>query len=153
MKTVFGVLISLVASACMGAETAAEEAAPAQQALGRAEGGTLESCRSFMQRQRACSAELIPALVDARVKADDPAGIAARDREIGRDALVREALAEWAVDSRDEAVEATCAEIARAIDPAREHELASGVSACLALPGRDEFVACAVPLNLMRWKH
>jgi hypothetical protein len=113
--------------------------------------GTQASCRALMQRQRACSAAFIPALVDARVERDEPAGIFARAHEIGREALVAEALEEWKADSRDEAIDGVCAEIARTIAPARVSELERSVGTCLQRSGCEAFVACAVPVNLDRW--
>jgi len=164
MKVGFGVVMGLIASGCWGAEPAREESGPAQatselgaapsaaQALDKQEGGTGATCRALMLRQRECSAGFIPALVAARVERDEPPGTAAHAQEVGREALVAEALDEWASDSRDEAIDAVCAEIARAIAPERVPELETKVSACLERVGCDDFVACAVPVNLGRWK-
>jgi hypothetical protein len=113
---------------------------------------TDQICSLFMQRRRACSGTFIPALVEARVRADNPAGIAATDSRIGREALVEEAFAEWQNDSKDEAIASTCNAIAKAVQPARDAELRTSVSGCLAVSGCDEFVACGVPLNLRGWK-
>ena len=158
MKMAFGFVICWIAGGCWGAEPASEESSSAQpspapaQALEKSEGGTHAACRALMLRQRECSAEFIPALVDARVERDEPAGVAAQARDIGRDALVAEALEEWQSDSRDEAIEAVCSEIARSIAPGRVQELESSVRACLAHSTCEAFVACAVPVNLGRWK-
>jgi hypothetical protein len=113
---------------------------------------TAQLCSLFMQRQRACSSIFIPVLVEARVNADNPAGIAATDARIGREALVKEALAEWQNDSKDEAIATMCDAIAKAVQPARDAELRSSVNGCMAISGCDEFVACGVPLNLRGWK-
>ena len=116
------------------------------------ETSTGQSCRWLMQRQRSCTALFIPALVDARVKQDDPPGLAAREREIGRDALVKDALAEWENDAKDPKIAQTCDDIAQAISPQKVSPLRSSVSTCLAEEGCEAFVSCAVPLNLIHWK-
>jgi hypothetical protein len=161
MKIVFGVVMCSIASGCWVAEPASEEQGPGQpaselearvQALDNAEAGTAATCRALMLRQRECSASFIPALVDARVERDEPPGTAAHARDVGREALLAEALDEWASDSRDDAIGAVCSEIAKAIAPARASELQTSVSACLQRVGCDAFVACAVPVNFGRWK-
>jgi hypothetical protein len=137
-----------------GSETnAREQPVQAEQALQTpaATTATDEICRALMQRQRACSATFIPALVDARVKVDNPPGIAARDNESGRVALVQEAFTEWASDSKDEAIDKLCDAMAQSISPTKDTELRTSVSACLAKEGCGGFVACATPINLVRW--
>lgn len=156
VKTLLTMVVALMGSAgCLTQEGEAEQrpaqAAHALQVPAR-ETSTDAICRSFMQRQRACGQPFIAALVAARVQADTPPGIARRDQEIGRDALVQEALSEWAEDSRDAAIAAVCDDIASAITPAKEVQLRDSTSACLAEESCDAFVACAVPLNLGRWK-
>jgi hypothetical protein len=134
-----------------------DEAAPsdgrAQQPL-QAPGATAveELCRTLMQRQRTCSDSFIPALVAARVASDNPAGIAAQDHAIGRAALVKEAFGEWAIDSLEPAIDALCEQIGASISRSKETELLDSGNACLARPGCDAFVTCAVPLSLHRWK-
>lgn len=156
MKTMIAVCTSLLAAAgCMNAgATSNDEPVEAEQALVAPAETTSadEICRPFLQRQRACSATFIPALVAARVAGDNPPGIRARDGEIGRSALLKEALEEYAVDSQDPAIEALCDDIAEALTRTKDSELRSSISACLAREGCDSFVACAVPLSLVRWK-
>lgn len=158
MKIALGVVMCGIASGCWSAEPGSEESSPAQalpapeQALEKAEGGAQAACRALMLRQRECSAQFIPALVDERIERDEPAGIAAQARDVGHDALLAEARTEWESDSRDEAIESVCSEIARSIAPGRVPELESSVSACLGRSGCDAFVACAVPVNFGRWK-
>jgi hypothetical protein len=113
---------------------------------------TDESCRLFMERQRACSENFIPALVAARVVANSPPGLADYDRKIGREALVKEAFAEWADDSKDAAIDALCDHIAQSVPPSKDDELRRSVSTCLAEASCESFVPCAVPLNLRHWK-
>jgi hypothetical protein len=168
MKVALGVVLCGIASGCWGAEPASDESMgqlsersasePAEldaippTVLDKRQERTSTACRALMSRQRECSTRFIPALVDARVERDEPPGIAARSREIGREALVAEGLEEWASDSRDAAIEAVCAEIARTVAPDRVAELETSVNACLERAGCDAFVACAVPVNLGRWK-
>lgn len=179
MKIVFGLVLCWIVSGCWGAEPASDEsgAGPslgqpaslqpsdgaeaasqlearpvAARVLDKHEGGTAATCRALMVRQRECSAVFIPALVAARVERDDPPGTAAHSRDVGREALVTEALDEWASDSRDEAIDVVCSEIARVVAPGRVQELESSVSGCLQQLGCDAFVACAVPVNLGHWK-
>jgi hypothetical protein len=156
MKTTLLMLTTLIGGAgCLGSEpNAREQPVQADQALQApvATTTTDEICRALMQRQRACSATFIPALVDARVRADNPPGIAARDNESGRAALVREALAEWVNDSKDEAIDELCDTLAQSISPAKDTELRTAVSTCLAQDGCGDFVTCATPLNLIRWQ-
>ncbi len=156
MKTMLTMVVALMGSVgCLSQDGETEEQlAPARRALEApaAEASTEAICRAFMQRQRACGEPFIVALVDARVKADMPPGITHRDKEIGRDALVQEALAEWADDSTDEAIDAVCGDIAAAVTPEKDAQLRNSTGACLARETCDAFVACAVPLSFGRWK-
>ena len=106
-------------------------------------------CVAAFRRQRECTDVFIPALVDARVRADKPAGIAAKDKEMGRDALVAGAKEEWASDSTDEAINATCTKLTG--DGAGTPELLQKAEACLEKSGCDEFSACAVEIASSHW--
>jgi hypothetical protein len=151
-----GLATALTAVGCSSGD--AGEAAPSDGKAARALAAPATSssidqlCRSLMQRQRACGNTFIPALVAARVENDNPAGIAARDRAVGRAALLEEAFSEWASDSLDPAIDLRCDQLAQAIAPSREPELRDLGGACLAISECDAFVACAVPLNLGRWQ-
>jgi hypothetical protein len=154
MKTMIALLPTLLTiAACQNEEV---DTNPRQVEVERAElGSSLTSrdlCRALMQRQRACSADFIPALVAARVSAENPPGIRARAERIGRDALIAEAFTEWESDSTAPAIQSTCDKLAGSLSPARDGELRRSASACLAQDGCGAFVACAVPLNLVRWK-
>lgn len=168
MRNKIGMLATLLAAAACsntdpGSEVqtidipAEQRQTTAEQALQAAaespELGTRQVCQRFMQRLRACGDTFIPALVEARVKGDDPPEIAALDARIGRAALVKQAFDEWANDSKDSAIEATCGHITDAVMASgRDGELRTGVDACMANAACDAFVPCAVPLNLARWK-
>ena len=92
MKTMMALLALMGMAGCLAGESelaprtaSAEPAtASAEQPLvtPAADTTTDQICRSLMQRQRGCTAQFIPALVDARVKGDNPPGAAAREREI-----------------------------------------------------------------------
>jgi hypothetical protein len=110
-----------------------------------------EVCRKLLTRQRECAAVFIPALVKARVDSDNPSGIAASDAKLGREALVSEALEEYAEDSKDTAIRALCDKIAAGISPERSATLRTSGSECLAKTPCDPFVSCAMPLSLTRW--
>ena len=105
-------------------------------------------CVATFERQRACTDAYIPALVDARVRADVPPGIAAADRERGRDALVAAAREEWKTDSTDDGIAATCKKVASDAPPA----LADEAKACLAQDDCSAFSTCAVDLAASRWR-
>lgn len=110
--------------------------------------GVARVCRDLMLRERDCSAVFIPALVAERVRLDLPAGIAARAVSLGQEALVSEALDEFADDSQDDRIESTCRALARELPAERGQRLAASGQACLALDGCAPFVACAVPLSI-----
>lgn len=104
-----------------------------------------ETCVAVMRRQRECTDAFIPALVDARVRADVPAGIAQKDQELGREALVERALEEWATDSTDAAIDASC-------DQAAGHpELVDRAKACMNQTACDAFSACTVEILSSMW--
>ncbi|HEY8142585.1 MAG TPA: hypothetical protein VIG06_07940 [Kofleriaceae bacterium] len=109
-----------------------------------------DTCVAAFNRQRECTDAFIPALVDARVRTDHPAGIAAKDKELGRDALVAGALEEWKSDSTDEAIHATCTKIT---DDELEGapELIQKAEACLKETDCNAFSACAVDIATSRW--
>jgi hypothetical protein len=105
-------------------------------------------CRDLLRRGRDCSAVFLPALVAERVRLDNPAGLAARDAQIGREALLSEALNEYAEDSKDERIAATCDNVEAYLPADRGERLVSSGEACLRLDACEPFVACAVPLSI-----
>jgi hypothetical protein len=106
-------------------------------------------CVAMFERQRACTDTFLPALVDARVRADVPPGIAAADRDDGRDALVATAREEWKQDSTDESIAATCRKIA----DSAPSDMTGEVKACLDASGCDAFSTCAVDIVSAHWQH
>lgn len=155
MKSMIALLPTLLTiAACQNEEV---DANARQVEVERAESrspltNTGDLCRALMQRQRSCSADFIPALVAARVSAENPPGIRSREERIGREALIAEAFAEWDSDSTAPAIQSTCDELASSLSPAKEGELRRSAGSCLAKDGCEAFVACAVPLSLVRWK-
>jgi hypothetical protein len=101
-----------------------------------------------MLRERDCSAVFIPALVAERVRLDTPKGIAAQDAELGREALVSEALNEYSEDSKDERIVATCAGVAAQLSAERGRRLVSTGEGCLRIDACEPFVACALPISI-----
>jgi hypothetical protein len=147
-------LVLLGTPACMGDETNAlahlgQGTSPLHAPTDSP--STEEMCRSLMRRQRACGDSFIPALVDARVQSNNPPGIRARSAEVGRDALIKEALDEWSEDSTDESFAALCGKIVQGLSADKDAELRASTGECLGTEGCEAFVSCAVPINLIRW--
>ena len=147
-------LAVLVTPACGASEpksTATPEEVPAPQVKSSSEKHEgYDTCVAAFRRQRECTDDYIPALVDARVRADRPAGIAAKDKEIGRDALVGLALDEWKDDSTEEAIDRTCTQITDD-EAAGAPELVQQAEHCLAESECAAFSACAVDIVSSRW--
>jgi hypothetical protein len=99
-------------------------------------------CVSGFQRQRECTDTFIPALVAARVAADKPPGIAAKDAEIGRDALVATAMEEWKTDSTDEAIDANCTSLLAEHAPSPEQ--IEAMKGCMAQTECQAFTDCTL---------
>ena len=147
-------LAVIVTPACGASEprsTSAPEEVPAPQVKSSSEKYEgYDTCVEAFRRQRECTDDYIPALVDARVRADKPAGIAAKDKEIGRDALAGLALDEWKGESTDEAIDRMCTEITDD-EAAGAPELVQQAEACLAESECAAFSACAVDIVSSRW--
>ncbi|HEU5059221.1 MAG TPA: hypothetical protein VFU21_21965 [Kofleriaceae bacterium] len=128
-----------------GTQSNAAQEVPAPQVKASAGADAHATCVAVIRRQRDCTDVFIPALVDARVRADMPAGIAGKDKEMGRDALVAAALEEWKVDSTDDAIDATC-------DKAAGHpELVDRAQACMDETACDAFSACTIEILSAMW--
>jgi hypothetical protein len=151
----FAITLALsITAACGASEPTSSPAAqwvPAPQVKASAEKYEgYDTCVAAFRRQRGCTDSYIPTLVDARVRADKPAGIAAKDKEVGRDALVGMAMEEWKSDSTDQAIDQTCTNIT---DDELEGapELVERAKACLAETDCAAFSACAVDIVSSRW--
>src|SRR5690606_8363595 len=106
-------LLALVAgaAACGGADKPASSSTTAgpQGNPAATDPSPRDTCVALFERQRECTDLYLPALVDARVENDIPAGIAAKAAEPGgRDEIMATAQTEWANDSTDASIGATC---------------------------------------------
>ncbi len=137
----------VVGTACGAADTPTETTQPQPQPAAKASSDDPHAvCVQAFERQRECTDELIPALVDARVRADVPPGIAAKDAELGRDQLVAMALEEWKTDSTDEAIEQTCTSMAGNMPAEQQEAMADQVAECLGADACGGFVDCLIPV-------
>jgi hypothetical protein len=128
----FAVLVSS-AAAC----GTTVDAAPAAKAKPTSH----DVCVSVFQKQRSCTDQYIPALVDLRAKLDRPAGIAAKVKA-DRAGVIAPAKAEWANDSKDAAIDQTCTKISA--DP----DMVSAAQSCLAKTECGAFVSCIMPVTV-----
>lgn len=143
-------VVLVFAAACGGAETPAQQPQPPSQPEAQpataASTDTHAICVQSFQRQRECTNEFIPALVAARVRLNVPAGIADKDKELGRDKLVEMALEEWKTDSTDEAIGETCTDMEARMPPEAKTQVFEQVSTCLAAEACTGYVDCIVPV-------
>jgi hypothetical protein len=141
MRSTCITLGSILLFACAGGrdEHKSESAVEADQSA-------LATCTAGMVRARDCTDRYIPALVDLRVRLDVPAGIVKIDEEKGRPALVQMAMDEWAEDSKDPNIAATCEKMAS--QPAeRLQGFLEGANGCLQSESCDAYVECVMPLH------
>jgi hypothetical protein len=130
-------LAPIVATAC-----ASSEAAPiAKTQPASSTGDAQAACVEMMTRNRTCTDDFIPALVDARARHDKPPGIA-ESVKTDRAAVIAKAKEEWAEDSKDEAIARTCQAMT---EHATQAEV-DGVRACLAKDACGDYVACTTPM-------
>lgn len=141
--------LALIA-ACGGADAPAKPQPPAPTPA--VSQSPRDVCVQSFVRERECTAAFIPALVAARVEADVPAGIAATDQSIGREALVARANEEWATDSTDEAIGATCDDLAAKIPAEQQPAMTEQVKQCMAAEGCPAYVDCMVGFMQAQWK-
>lgn len=103
-------------------------------------GGAEAVCVEVMTKNRTCTTEFIPALVDVRAKHNNPEGIADAVKK-DRAAVVSQAMTEWAVDSKDDAIARTCPQMANAMPDA---DVAASKD-CLAQADCTAYVGCIMP--------
>ena len=101
-------------------------------------------CVQLFERNRTCSDVYIPALVDARARNDAPAGIAAQVAA-DRDGVIAQARAEWANDSTDAAIDATCTAIVEHLSQADLDDVGTARS-CLAQTECTAYTTCSMPI-------
>ena len=151
-KTMFlaGALAAL--AACAGgsdAPTTPESTATPTAAAVAGDGANdgYGTCVATFERQRTCTDQFVPALVDMRVRMDQPPGIAAKAQAAGgRDALIAEAKTEWADDSKDENIAQACTQITTKTPPEKLEQALPQIKSCLAENACDGFVGCLVPI-------
>lgn len=144
--SIFAVLVPLAVAACGGAKPTTHEASKEAAA-----GEPRAVCVSAFERQRTCADVFIPALVGARVEADNPPGIAAADASEGRAALVAKANEEWATDSTDEAIGQHCDGMVAKVPADQLGALADAVEGCVAAADCDGFTSCMIPIMQAQW--
>jgi hypothetical protein len=140
----------LLLAACGGAEPApttaraTDQPSPEVRSSGQSDH---DVCVSLFQRQRACTDVYLPALVDVRIRHDVPPGIAASAAEPGgRDALIAQANAEWANDSTDPAIDATCNQLVASTPPDQLAGMREQATACIGAATCEAFVDCFLPV-------
>ncbi|HEY1558099.1 MAG TPA: hypothetical protein VGF94_24885 [Kofleriaceae bacterium] len=96
-------------------------------------------CVQLFAKSRTCSAQFVPALVDARASADQPHGIADAVKA-DRAGVIAQANQEWADDSQDAAIDTRCTALPSlgSDRDAAEH--------CLSAADCDGFVSCEMPI-------
>lgn len=137
------VLALLLVPACSASDAAAPPPVAPSQAQPASAGDAQATCVEVFTRNRTCTAQYIPALVDLRAKHDVPAGIAAEVAS-NRAQVIAQANEEWAIDGTDEAIAATCTKIAASLTEADQADL-GGVQACLSNADCAAYTACVMP--------
>lgn len=101
-------------------------------------------CVQMFTKARECTADYIPALVDARARHDNPPGITEAVKN-DRDAVIAEANKEWETDSKDENIAATCDKISAQL-VAQEQGSIDTLEGCLAQSDCKQYTSCVMPL-------
>jgi hypothetical protein len=137
------VMILAALAACAGSKPAARKKPVDQDAA------LVDMCVRTFVRQRDCTEDFLPKLVALRVRVDRPAGIARKDAEVGRDAMLAEARSEWAVDRTDEAISKRCTEsvpvMVAKVPPDQLAAMKAESERCLAAATCAEFTDCILP--------
>jgi hypothetical protein len=131
-------MIATLITACGGSSRPADDGGKGQGAA-----DPVSTCRTVVERQRACTDHYVPALVDLRIKLDRPAGTAARAKEEGHEATVARAKAEWTVDTTDDKIAQDCSRVSQ-LPPERLKEEMPMAEACLAKPDCPTFTECII---------
>lgn len=142
-------LLALLVPACSASEAAAPAPVAPAQAQPASTSDPKAVCVEMFTRNRTCTADYIPALVDLRAKYDVPAGIAA-SVAANRAAVIAQANEEWAEDSTDAAIDATCTKIVANLTPAVLADV-GGIESCLAIEGCADYTACVMPYHEKRF--
>ena len=103
-----------------------------------------DACVKLFERQRTCTDQFIPALVDLRVSVDKPKGIAAEGTKPGgRDSLIKKALEEWKNDSTDASIDSLCTRMSSSPKAATLEPI---TAQCVPSADCSAFVKCVIPM-------
>ena len=139
--------LAALVSACGASDTGPRATAPRPQptpVLAPSSSSDVQAlCVEVFTRNRTCTDQYIPALVDLRAKYDVPAGIAA-EVAADRNGVIAQAKSEWATDSQPAAIAATCAHAAANPGLYTQSDI-DEVQACLAVTDCAGFTTCILP--------
>jgi hypothetical protein len=146
MRTLIALLTLAAATmiGCSGTEPTHAQASSVAEPVATASDGLVAQCVAVRNRERACTADYIPALVDLRIELDRPAGIAARAKDMGRNPLTAEALKEWQGDSAEP--EAFCRQQLSKMPLPQAAGFMQNASSCAQQSSCKAFVHCWLPL-------
>ena len=133
-------LVPLTVAACGGKKPETSTTTQPTSGSATSAAGAEAVCVEVMTKNRTCTTEFIPALVDVRAKYNNPEGIADAVKA-DRNAVISQALTEWAVDSKDDAIARKCPEMANAMQDA---DVAAS-KGCLDQAECGAYVACIMP--------
>lgn len=137
-------LLSLAISACASSEAAPSQTAKTQPASASIPAEAQQLCVETMTKNRTCTDEYIPSLVDTRAKLDKPPGIAEKVKA-DRAGVIAQAKAEWAEDSKDENIARQCQAMTEHMtEDARP--MMDALRACLAKDACGDYVPCVQPV-------
>ena len=134
--------IPLTVAACGGKKSEPTTTTGTASTASTSTAGGKAGCVEVMTKNRECTTEFIPALVDVRAKYNNPEGIADAVKK-DRNAVISQATMEWSTDSKDDAIVRTCEKM-EAEAPATDAEAATAKE-CLAKADCAGYVACIMP--------
>ena len=133
----------LAIAACASSEAAPAKTDTTKQTSSLA-GEAQQLCVETMTKNRTCTDEYIPSLVDTRAKIDKPAGIAEKVKA-DRAGVIAQAKAEWAEDSKDENIARNCQAMTEHMtEDARP--MMDQLRTCLAKDACGDYVPCVQPV-------
>lgn len=134
---------ALAAASCKKSASSSTSTAPKAAPLSKVG----EVCRASIAKAVECKDLFVPALVQSRVKFDDPAGIAAEGATPeGMQKLVATAHEEFAADSAPDRVEAQCGQMDANAAPELE-TMVTEMGKCLAKTACAEYVPCTITVH------
>ncbi|MBL9019826.1 MAG: hypothetical protein JNL83_36920 [Myxococcales bacterium] len=134
----------LAIAACASSEAAPAKTDTTKTQASSVPGEAQQLCVETMTKNRTCTDEYIPALVDTRAKLDKPPGIAEKVKA-DRAAVIAQAKVEWAEDSKDENIARQCQAMTEHMtEDARP--MMDALRACLAKDACGDYVPCVQPV-------